>query len=233
MTELPVGWFLSLLLGARHALEPDHVAAVTTMLTTERGRPAALGVLWGAGHALALFGMATTLSLLERQLSPEWADRCELLVGGMLIFLGGRAVILVLRALHEGRQGLLYTHSHGGARHVHSGPLGHVHIGGYTFAHRPLLVGLFHGLAGSGALTALVSTKMPGIWDRLAYVSLFGIGSMLGMGALAGLLGWPLSRWLAARPLVGQLLTVTAGILSMGLGVLWSLPIVDRLWSGS
>lgn len=233
MSELQAGWLLSLVLGARHALEPDHVAAVTTLITTERGRPAALGMLWGVGHALALFLVATTLSLVEKQLSPLWADRCELLVAAMLIFLGGRAVYLVWAAIHEGRRGSSHVHAHGGANHVHPGPLGHVHIGRLTLAQRPLLVGLVHGLAGSGALTALVSVKMPGVWDRLAYVSLFGIGSMLGMGALAGLLGWPLSRWLQARPLAGQLLTVLAGVMSMAMGVFWGVPIIDRLLTSS
>jgi len=232
MSELQAGWMLSLVLGARHALEPDHVAAVTTLITTERGRPAALGMWWGVGHALALFLVATALSLLQRQLSTEWADRCELLVAAMLIVLGVRAVYLVWAAVREGGQGRLHFHAHGDANHAHSGPVWHVHIGGLTLSQRPLLVGLVHGLAGSGALTALVSAKMPGMWDRLAYVSLFGIGSMLGMGALAGLLGWPLSRWLVARPVAGQLLTVLAGVMSIGLGVLWSVPIVDRLLVG-
>jgi len=233
MSELQAGWLFSLLLGARHALEPDHVAAVTTLLTTERGRPAALGVLWGVGHALALFVMATVLSLLQRQLTPQWADRCELLVAAMLIFLGARAVVLVSVAVREGRRGLTHSHAHGGAKHIHSGPPGHVHIGRLTLAQRPLIVGLVHGLAGSGALTALLSARMPGVWERLASVSLFGIGSMLGMGALAGLLGWPLSRWLQARPLASQLLTVLAGVLSIGMGVFWGAPILDRLLSGS
>ena len=65
MSELQAGWMLSLLLGARHALEPDHVAAVTSLLTTERGRPATLGMLWGVGHALALFVVASVLSVLR------------------------------------------------------------------------------------------------------------------------------------------------------------------------
>lgn len=232
MSELQAGWMLSLVLGARHALEPDHVAAVTTLITTERGRPAALGMWWGVGHALALFLVATALSLLQRQLSTEWEDRCELLVAAMLIVLGVRAVYLVWAAVREGGQGRLHFHANGDANHAHSGPVWHVHIGGLTLSQRPLVVGLVHGLAGSGALTALVSAKMPGMWDRLAYVSLFGIGSMLGMGALAGLLGWPLSRWLVARPVAGQLLTVLAGVMSIGLGVLWSVPIVDRLLVG-
>ncbi len=233
MSELQAGWMLSLLLGARHALEPDHAAAVTSLLTTERGRPATLGMLWGVGHALALFVVASVLSVLQRQLSPVWADRCELLVAAMLIFLGGRAVVLVWSAVREGGRGMAHAHTHGAAKHVHSGPPYHVHIGRLTLAQRPLLVGLVHGLAGSGALTALLSARMPGVWDRLAYVSLFGIGSMLGMGALAGLLGWPLSRFLQARPLAGQLLTVVAGVLSIGMGVFWGAPIVDRLLSGS
>ena len=155
---------------------------------------------------------------------------CELLVGGMLIFLGGRAVILVLRALHEG-QGFARTRTAGLV--VHSGPLGHVHIGGYTFAHRPLLVGLFHGLAGSGALTALCRRRCRafGIVWRMFRCCL-GLARCWEWARL-GALGLAAVALAGCRPLVGQLLTVTAGILSMGLGVLWSLPIVDRLWSGS
>ena len=119
MSELQAGWMLSLVLGARHALEPDHVAAVTTLITTERGRPAALGMWWGVGHALALFLVATALSLLQRQLSTEWADRCELLVAAMLIVLGVRAVYLVWAAVREGGQGRLHFHAHGDANHAH------------------------------------------------------------------------------------------------------------------
>ena len=69
----------------------------------------------------------------------------------MLIFLGGRAVVLVWSAVREGGRGLAHAHTHGAAKHVHSGPPFHVHIGRLTLAQRPLLVGLVHGLAGSGA----------------------------------------------------------------------------------
>ena len=77
---------------------------------------------------------------------------------------------------------------------MHRGRPAHIHIGAWTLARRPLLVGAVHGLAGSGALTALVLTTLPTTAARLTYMALFGLGSTLGMAALSGLLGWPLAR---------------------------------------
>jgi MFS family permease len=232
MSELTYALVLPLFLGARHALEPDHLAAMTTLLTTERGRPAALGMWWGAGHALSVFVVACVLSAIEKTLSPAWSDRCELLVAAMLVFLGGKAVLSVFAAFREGQTGLRHTHIHGHEQHHHAGPVGHIHIGCFTLAQKPLFVGLVHGLAGSGALTALLSTKMPTMGLRLAYVGLFGLGAMLGMGALLGLFGWPFTQFLRNRPSVLQGLTLLAGLLSLVIGVTFGLAHVHRLWPG-
>ena len=85
-----------------------------------------------------------------------------------------------------------------------------------------------HGLAGSGALTALVLATLPTTGARLMYVLLFGIGSTLGMAALSGLLGWPLAR-LGAHHRVARTISVAVGCVSIVIGIMWGLPLVWRL----
>jgi hypothetical protein len=85
-------------------------------------------------------------------------------------------------------------------------------------ARRPLLVGAVHGLAGSGALTALVLTTLPTTAARLTYMALFGLGSTLGMAALSGLLGWPLAR-MGNHHAVARAVSLAVGLVSTALGV--------------
>ena len=144
----------------------------------------------------------------------------------MLVGLGLRAI---RTALLEGRAGTPRAHAHHGAEHSHAGPHPHVHLGRHTLALRPLLVGLVHGLAGSGALTALVMASLPGTAERLAYIALFGFGSVLGMGLLSGLAGWPLQR-LATRPRAARALAGATGLLSTTLGAFWGWPLLGRLF---
>src|SRR4029450_7767349 len=86
--------------------------------------------------------------------------------------------------------GPVHEHHHGHVIHVHRGAAAHIHVGAWTLARRPLLVGAVHGLAGSGALTALVLTTLPTPAAQLIYMVVFGLGSTLGMAALSGVLGW-------------------------------------------
>lgn len=230
MSEILSGWLLGLLLGARHALEPDHLAAVTTLVTTERrARPAFLGALWGLGHTAALLAVGLSLALLRTQLSARLADLFELGVALMLVGLGARAL---WQAYSQGRRGGEQAeHAHGAEVHAHGGPALHFHLGGFTFATRPFLVGVVHGLAGSGSLTALVLASLPTSAARLAYTALFGLGSVLGMAVLSGLLGWPLAR-LGRHGSVRGALSGAAGALSVGLGLFWGWPIAGRLLAG-
>jgi hypothetical protein len=169
------------------------------------------------GHTLALLAVAVVLALLRAQV-PEWlAQGFELCVAFMLIALGVRAV---LRSARLGTLGEVHPHHHGEQGHQHAGPQHHAHLGRWTFAVRPLLVGLVHGLAGSGALTALVLAGLPSTALRLGYVALFGIGSVLGMALLSGLVGWPLQR-LGQRPAVARSLAAVTGLFSAGMGLFW------------
>jgi hypothetical protein len=213
------------LLGMRHALEPDHLAAVTTLVGRERNgyKAAFLGMCWGLGHTAALVAVGTVLVLLRTEMPPPLADLFEALVAVMLIALGVRAIVQAAR--HDAAPP--HRHPHRFAVHSHGGVPPHVHIGAWTLARQPLLVGAVHGLAGSGALTALVLTTLPTTAARLTYMALFGLGSMAGMAALSGLLGWPLARF-GAHQAVARTVSFSVGCLSTLLGIAWGYPFAAR-----
>lgn len=227
MSELLTGWFLALLLGVRHAIEPDHVAAVSTLVSQERSgwRSAWLGASWGLGHASALFSVGALLVIFHRQLSDRFADLFELGVAAMLLGLGVRALILAYRL---GTRGPSRPHAHGALEHEHGASADHLHIGRLTFARRPLIVGVVHGLAGSGSLTAIALASLPSLSSQLVYITLFGVGSMGGMALLSGLAGWPLAK-LGRQPLALAVVSAIAGLASMTLGVVWGTPLIERL----
>jgi hypothetical protein len=215
------------LLGMRHALEPDHLAAVSTLVSRERNsvRAAWLGVWWGLGHTFSLLVVGVALVVLRAEMPPAVADVFECVVAVMLIALGTRAI---LQAVRLGPNGPMHVHRHGGLVHTHTGTSGHVHIGSWTLARRPLFVGAIHGLAGSGALTALVLTTLPTTTARLSYMALFGLGSTVSMAALSGLLGWPLAR-LGTNQAVVRGVTFLVGCLSTAFGVYWGYAALSRL----
>jgi beta-lactamase regulating signal transducer with metallopeptidase domain len=225
---LMVATCLGLLLGARHACEPDHLIALSTLVTEEStpSRAARLGVSWGVGHAAALLAIGTVLAVLQRNLSLRLTDAFEVGVAIMLTALGIRA--LTLAATH-GSAGPLRAHSHGAITHRHPGMIGHVHIGSWTLAPRPLLVGAVHGLAGSGALTALVMANLPSMMSRLAYIAVFATGSTIGMAALSASAGWPVAR-LMRRPVAIPALYAVSGVLAITYGVITVSPILHRWW---
>src|SRR5262249_26957410 len=146
---------LGSLLGMRHALEPDHLAAVSTLVSEERSgyKAALLGVCWGLGHTLSLVVVGAVLVVLRAAMPEGLADAFEFGVALMLVGLGLRAIYIAAR---QGPSGPTHVHHHGSMVHSHAGAAAHLHIGGWTLARRPLLIGAVHGLAGSGALTALV-----------------------------------------------------------------------------
>ena len=226
--ELLTSSGLGSLLGMRHALEPDHLAAVSTLVTGERNsyKAAFLGVCWGLGHTFSLIVVGTVLVVLRAEMPERVADGFEFCVALMLIGLGLRAIYLAAR---QGPAGPAHVHHHGHTTHVHEGAPAHVHIGTWTLARRPLLVGTVHGLAGSGALTALVVATLPSTAARITYMVVFGLGSTLGMAALSGLLGWPLARAGSHRGLA-RALSLAVGCVSTTLGVFWGYPLLGRLF---
>ena len=226
--ELVTSSGLGSLLGMRHALEPDHLAAVSTLVTGEKSgvRAAFLGVCWGLGHTVSLLVIGALLVALRTEMPPAASDAFEFGVALMLIALGVRAMYAAAR---QGPAGPVHLHHHGRRVHLHPGAPAHVHIGTWTLARRPLIVGAVHGLAGSGALTALVLATLPTTAARLTYMALFGIGSTIGMAALSGLLGWPLAR-VGSHHAVARGMSLAVGCASTALGIAWGYPFVARLF---
>ncbi|HET6148386.1 MAG TPA: high frequency lysogenization protein HflD [Polyangia bacterium] len=202
-------WSLGALLGLRHALEPDHLVALSTLFAGRSGPRSALGVgaAWGVGHTLALLAVASVLALARGRMSPALAAGFELGVGVMLILLGVQSL---RRARGAGDAD--------GGDHVH--PTAGLPRASWPPARRALLVGIAHGLAGSGALTALIAAQFPSLAGRIGYVAVFGVGSMIGMAALSGLAGVPLGR-AGRRPALRRALGLLGGALAIALGLVW------------
>lgn len=214
---------LGLLVGARHAFEPDHLAAVSTLVTASRsGRNATtLGLMWGLGHTLSLLVVGVALILVGGLLPARVGNAFELAVAGMLVLLGARAIIGGLRNV----DGQVPLHRHRGLAHAHGGANDHVHVGDRAYAWRPLTIGIVHGLAGSGALTALAFAKLPTTGARVLYMVLFGLGSVAGMAVATGIAGAALAR-IARGGNAQRVLAVTTGCVSCVCGVAWALPLL-------
>ena len=209
---------LGTLLGVRHAFEPDHLAAVSTLLTGGRSSASAawLGTCWGIGHTITLLIAGAILVSLRGAMPSSVTAAFEFCVVLLLIGFGARSIY------HSARPGLPRS------SHVH--PKQQMPTDDrWTIARRPLIVGAVHGLAGSGALTALVMTALPSIASQLAYMALFGIGSTLGMAVLSGLLGWPIAR-VGGHRLLGRAIFLVVGCTSAAFGLSWGRTIVSRLF---
>ena len=214
---------LGFLLGMQHALEADHIAAVSS-LAARRTNVADIvkhGLTWGLGHTLTLFVFAGVAILLGHAIPEHVARPLEAAVGVMLIGLGTHVLWRLWRDRvhfhrHSHRDGTTHFHAHSHAhetvRHDRS-PHAHEH----GFRWRSLLVGLMHGMAGSAALLVLAVSQAANPVYGLLYVLVFGLGSMFGMGALSSVIAVPLAvsaRWLTwvNRGLQGAVGIVTIGI---------------------
>lgn len=210
-------------LGLRHALDADHLAAMSTFVSREAtvARSCLLGAFWGLGHTAALLAAGVATIAFKTAISPAVEAAIESAVALVLIVLG---VHVGLRAL-AGLRVHDHAHVHDGVLHRHThvhlgGGAGHRHVHLATLGRRPFLVGALHGLAGSAALMLLVLAAIPSPLTALAYVLVFGAGSTGGMVALSGLLGIPVA--LAARtrsPKALVLLQVAAGLATAAVGV--------------
>jgi hypothetical protein len=219
---------LGFLLGMQHALEADHIAAVSS-IAARRSHVADIvkhGLTWGLGHTLTLFVFAGAAILLGRAIPDDLARPLETAVGVMLIGLGAHVLWRLWRdRVHFHQHGHgdgtvhFHAHSHAGetAPHVRA-----AHAHEHRFRWRTLLVGLMHGMAGSAALLVLTVTQASSPAVGLGYIALFGVGSMIGMGVLSMVIAIPIAvsaRWLtwANRGLQGAvgLATVAIGIITI------------------
>lgn len=210
-------------LGLKHAVEVDHLAAVSTIVSERKSLLGGLlvGGLWGVGHTISLALAGIFIILLHVKISERTAMALEFCVGLMLVALGANA----LRKLWRGGHLHLHVHRHGGHSHVHP----HIHDRepetdpqthhGFRPGVRPLLVGMVHGLAGSAALMLLVLATISRPLVGLLYIVIFGIGSIGGMMMMSALVSLPI--YLTARRFTRANLAMrgVAGLFSLSFGL--------------
>jgi ABC-type nickel/cobalt efflux system permease component RcnA len=206
---------ISALLGLRHASDPDHLAAVTTLIASEddsdKVRKAGfMGLLWGAGHGTTLVLIGLPLVLFNRYLPEAVQQAAETLIGAIIILLAGRLLLRWRRGLFH-----VHAHTHGGEphRHLHSHARQEAHE--HAHARRTPLgaygVGLVHGVGGSGGLTLLLLSTISNKAQAVGALLLFAVGTATSMALLSmafglAIAGGPLGRNLErVAPVLGVL----------------------------
>jgi ABC-type nickel/cobalt efflux system permease component RcnA len=220
--------FLGFLLGMRHALEADHLAAVASLAAGGAGRRRATivrGAVWGMGHTLSLLIFGGVCLWLDFTVPENLSRALEGGVGIMLLALGAD----VLWRMRKKRVHV-HVHSHGdGHAHLHAhshapgevhDPRRHEHPHPAAFPGRALVVGMVHGLAGSAALVLLAVEAIGSPWLGLIYILLFGVGSIAGMAVLSAVIAVPLE--VSARRLNRMYASfdLVVGVSTIGIG-LW------------
>jgi ABC-type nickel/cobalt efflux system permease component RcnA len=220
---------IGLVFGLKHATEVDHVVAVSTIVSQHRNvfHSALVGGLWGIGHTVSLLVIGVVVLSLRVAIPERVSGWLELGVAIMIICLG---ISALRRSLRKNREVHVHQHSHDGLSHTH------VHFHEEETRHepashsqhshavsrlgwKPALIGMMHGLAGSGALTLLVLTQISSPWIGFLYVATFGLGSIVGMLLMSGIIGLPFA--LASRKLahLHQGIQTLAAVLSICFGI--------------
>lgn len=200
----------ALVAGSAHALEADHMAAVTTFVSRRPHpmRAFGFGVRWGLGHSLALLLAGGVVILLDLELPDRLVRGLEFGVGVMLVGLG---LWVVAGALHI-RVG------DDGHRRAHSVGVAHSHLPGRGTT----WVGMAHGLAGTAGFLALVPAAIiASPWMAGGYLLLFGLGTVLAMGAYALVAGALFHRVGSYAPALGRVMQGAAGVASAVIGAMW------------
>lgn len=218
---------VSLMLGLRHATDPDHLAAVTALIASEREsdrvrKASSMGLLWGMGHGTTLVLIGLPLILVGRYLPEAIVQAAEVAIGLIIVFLAARLLVRWRRGLFHA-----HTHVHGGEphRHVHSHAEDHSHEHAHHIQNRTPLssygVGLVHGIGGSGGLTLLLLSTISDKTEAAAALLLFAAGTALSMALLSTLFGVAI----AGGPIGRNFARVAPvlGFLSMAFGVWYAL----------
>ncbi|MFY9554748.1 MAG: sulfite exporter TauE/SafE family protein [Blastocatellia bacterium] len=219
MSMLSIG----LVFGLKHAIEADHLAAVSAIVSERKSLLSStlVGGLWGIGHTIALLIAGVVVLLMRVEIGEGTARALEFCVALMLIALGVNA----LRKIAHGGKFHFHAHKHGCRAHMHP----HIHENGVepdAGAHhglnlnfRPLFVGMVHGLAGSAALMLLVLSTVPSRLLGVAYILIFGVGSIGGMMLMSALVSLPIHVTATRYQRTNRVVRVLAAIFSLGLGL--------------
>src|SRR5271167_4466487 len=257
LSILAVGFFL----GMRHATDPDHVIAVTTIVSNQRNRARAalIGGFWGVGHTVTIFVVGAGIILFNLVIPVRVGLSMELSVAVMLIILGVINVAGFLRSLPTGSDQVnngpevVHSHPHGHGDYVHNHPHSHgtaVHphlpgqapvawmdqqfsrIGLYQYL-RPFIVGVVHGLAGSAAVALLVLTTIRNVHWAIAYLLIFGVGTIAGMMLITMSIASVFTMVGKGRQKFSRQLAFASGLLSFcfGLFIAYHICFVNGLFT--
>jgi high-affinity nickel-transport protein len=205
---------IGFLVGFRHAFEPDHLAAVSTLATRERGwrSAASLGLAWGAGHTASVAAVTLVITVLGIRVSPRFYSAFELLIAALLIGLGVSTLVAEARR-HRGLLGDAHAHAH-------SAHIAHVHPEKIRNARGAFGFGIAHGLAGSGAVIVLLVAAASTVRAQFAYLAAFGIGTVGGMSVVSllvsGLAGLAVARskhWAMSIRIVAATVSMVVGMM--------------------
>jgi nickel/cobalt exporter len=218
---------LGLFLGMRHSTDPDHVVAVSTIVSRQQSirGSAAIGLLWGVGHTLTIFLVGSAIIVFGVVIPPRLGLSMEFCVALMLVLLGVLNLTGVMRWVTE-RLTL------GKATPADPQPSAIGSLGIYQTI-RPLVVGLVHGLAGSAAVALLVlSTIKSPLWST-AYLLVFGVGTMAGMMLMTAAISVPLVYTGKRFFKINRRLTAISGLASVAFGIflVYRIGFVDGLFT--
>ena len=245
---------LGFFLGMRHATDPDHVIAVTTIVARQRrvGAAALIGVLWGIGHTLTMVAVGGAIIVFGVVIPPRLGLTMELSVALMLILLGLLNVAGIMRWITAIATPVhVHPHRHGDYAHSHAHgqtPAAHGHaeddtpiarldrrLGGLGLYQmlRPLVVGVVHGLAGSAAVALLVLATIPDPWWGIAYLVVFGAGTIAGMMLITAATALPFTYTVSRLAAVNRHLVLASGVASIGFGLflVYRIGVVDGLFA--
>jgi MFS family permease len=222
-------------LGLKHALDADHLAAVSTIATQRRSllSSSLVGAFWGLGHTISLMIAGVLIILLHLEIGTRTSQALEFCVALMLVGLGISALWKLVRG------GRIHVHAHEHVGHWHAHP--HLHDGkhrdephthhGFKAGARPVLIGMVHGMAGSAALTLVIITTIPSATIGFLYIAIFGVGSIGGMMIMSMLFALPARLMELRFARVNLAMRGVAGVFSLGFGIfmIYQIAFLDHL----